>query len=181
MITINFTSRNYRLMERIRVGLNVGSAFLAVMAGMMVWAILSFRADIPEMNRTLWELEAVEEQVRPVLQAREQLAKDLTAMSGLMESRKKSWTGLLTSIEAVVPQGVALSHVAFNPKDSSLTLDGVAQSPESLRNLVVGLEQSASFKDPFLKHQSLKEGSIIFNVVAVHRENTRPAVAQGKR
>lgn len=181
MITINFACRNYRLVGRIRTGLNAGSIFLAILTAVMLWTIVSFRAEVPTMDRTLRELEAADEQVRPVIQEREQLVKDLTAMKGLMESRKISWTGLLTSIEAVVPKGVALNHVAFNPKDSSLMLDGVALSPESLRNLVVGLEKTASFKDPFLKHQSLEKGSISFNVVAVYRENTRPAVAQGKQ
>ena len=181
MITINFASRNYRLVGRIRTGLNAGSIILAVMTAMMLWTIVAFRASIPSMDRTLQELEAADVQVKPVLQERAQLVKDLNAMSGLMESRKISWTGLLTSIEAVVPKGVALKHVIFNPKDSSLTLDGVALSPESLRNLVVGLEKTSSFKDPFLKHQSLEKGSISFNVVAVYRENIRPAVAQGKR
>jgi len=181
MITINFASRNYRLAARIRTGLHAGSIILAVITAVMLWNVAEFRASIPVMDRTLQELEAADAQVRPVLQDRDQLVKDLTAMSGLMESRKISWTGLLTSIEAVVPKGVALDRVSFNPRDSSLSLDGVSLSPESLRNLVVGLEKTASFKDPFLKHQSLEKGSISFNVVAVYRENTRPAMAPGKR
>ena len=181
MIMINFASRNYRLVGRIRTGLNVGSIILAVMMVAMFWTIASFRASLPSMDRTLREFEATDEQIRPVLLEREQLVKVLTAMSGLMESRKISWTGLLTSIEAVVPKGVALNRVAFNPKDSTLTLDGEALSPESLGDLVVGLEKTASFKDPFLKHQSLEKGSISFNVVAVYREHTRLVVDQGKR
>ena len=181
MITINFASRNYRLVGRIRAGLIAGSIILAAMMVVMLWTIVSFRASIPSMERTLRELEAADEQISPVLQEREHLVKDLTAMSGLMESRKISWTRLLTNIEAVIPKGVALNHVVFNPRDSSLMLDGVALSPESLGTLVVGLEKTASFKDPFLKHQSLEKGSISFNVVAVYRENTRLAVAQGKQ
>jgi Tfp pilus assembly protein PilN len=181
MITINFASRNYRQVGKVRSGLHAGSVILAVLMALMLWNIASFRSDLPAMDRTLRELEETDKQARLALQEREQLVKDLNAMSGLMESRKISWTGLLTSIESVVPKGVALNHVSFNPKDSSLSLDGVALSPESLRNLVVGLEKTASFKDPFLKHQSLEKGSISFNVVAVYLENTRPAVAQGKR
>jgi Tfp pilus assembly protein PilN len=123
----------------------------------------------------------VDEQTRPALLERERIVKDLTAMSGLLEARKISWTRLLTSVEAVVPVGVALKHVDFEVKDSTLTLNGVARSPESLRNLVVAMEKSASFKDPFLKHQSLEKGNISFNVVAVYREDKGPAVAQGKR
>lgn len=181
MITINFASRNYRVLARTRAGLIVGNIILIVMTVGMLWTAVSLRADISSMDRKLKELEAADEQARPLLLEREQLVKDLTAMSGLMESRRISWTRLLTSIEAVVPVGVALKHVEFNPKDSMLTLDGMAQSPESLRNLVVGMEKAASFKDPFLKHQSLEKGNLSFNVVAVYRENKSPAVAQGKR
>jgi Tfp pilus assembly protein PilN len=102
-------------------------------------------------------------------------------MSGLMEARKISWTRLLTSVETVVPVGVALKQVEFNAKDSTVSLSGMARSPESLRNLVVAMEKSVSLKDPFLKHQSLEKGSISFNVVAFYREDKNRAVAQGKQ
>ena len=80
-----------------------------------------------------------------------------------------------------MPTGVALKHVKFNPKDATLTLNGMARSPESLRNLVVAMEKSSSFNNSFLKHQSLEKGNISFNVVAVYREDKNRTVAQGKR
>lgn len=181
MITINFASRNYRLIARVRSGLIAGSILLVVITAGMSWIAVSLRENISSMDRKLQELKAADEQTRPALLERERLVKDLTAMSGLMEARKISWTRLLTSVEVVVPVGVALKHVEFNPKDFTLTLNGMARSPESLRNLVVAMEKSASFKDPFLKHQSLEKGSISFNVVAVYREDKNRAVAQGKR
>ncbi len=181
MITINFASRNYRLIERIRFGLTVGSILLIAITVGMLWLCLSLRANISSMDRKLEELKAADERLRPALLERERLVKDLSAMSGLMDARKISWTRLLTSVEASVPVGVALKHVEFEPKDSTLTLNGKARSPESLRNLVVAMEKSSSFKDPFLKHQSLEKGNISFNVVAVYREDRSRAVAQGKR
>ncbi len=181
MITINFASRNYRLIARIRFGLIAGSIIMAAIMAGMLWGADSLHANISSMDRKLKELKAADEQTRPVLLERERLVKDLTAMSGLMEARKLSWTRLLTSMEAVVPVGVALKHVEFDPKGSTLTMNGMARSPESLRNLVVAMEKSASFKDPFLKHQSLEKGNISFNVVAVYREDKSRAVAQGKQ
>jgi Tfp pilus assembly protein PilN len=180
MISINFASRNYRLVARIRAALIAGSIILLAMTGGLLWSIASSRATISKMEQKLEELKASDEEVGPVLRERELLVKYLTAMSGLMDARKNSWTGLLTSIEAVVPVGVALIHVEFKPKESALALDGIAQSPESLRNLVVGMEKSSSFKEPFLKHQSLEKGNISFNAVAVYRENRSTEVAQGK-
>ena len=181
MITINFASRNYHLIGRIRSGLLAGSILLVALTTGLLWTAVSLRENVYAMDRKLHELKAADEQVRPALSERERLVKDLTAMSGLMESRKISWTWFLTNIEAVVPVGVALKKVDFNPKDSTLTLEGVARSPESLRNLVVAMEKSTSFKDPFLKHQSLEKGNITFNVVTGYREVKNRAVAQGKR
>lgn len=181
MIKINFASTNYRLIRRIRAGLTTASILLLLMTAVLLWIAGSLRVDSSALGRRLQELEASDAQVSSVLLERGQLVKDLSAMSGLMESRKISWTRLLTSLEQVVPKGVALKQVEFHPKDSTLTLNGMAQSPESLRNLVVAMERAASFKEPFLKHQSLEKGSISFNVVAGYRENIASGVAQGKR
>ena len=181
MITINFASRDYRLIARIRSGLIGGSLFLVAITAGMLWISLSLRANVSALDRKLMELKTADEQAQPALLERERLVKDLTAMSGLMTARKITWTRLLTSVESVVPVGVALKRVEFSPKDSTLILSGMARSPESLRNLVVAMEKSSSFKDPFLKHQSLEKGSISFNVVAVYREDKGLAVAQGKR
>jgi Tfp pilus assembly protein PilN len=181
MIRINFASRNYRLVGRIRIGLICGSIILVVMTAGLLWTTVTLRATIFSVDRTLQELEAADEQVRPLFEERERLVKDLTAMSGLIESKKISWTQLLTSIEAVVPKGVALKRVELSPKDSTLTLSGITRSPKLLHNMVVAMEGAASFKDPFLKHQSLDKGSISFNVVAVYQKDAYATVAKGKQ
>jgi Tfp pilus assembly protein PilN len=181
MITINFASRQYRLFARIRTGLIAGSVVLCIALAGLIWTAVALRANISSMDRKMKDAGAADEQVRSLFSEREQLIKDLSAMSGLMESRKLSWTHLLTSIEAVVPTGVALTHVEFHVKERTVTLDGMAQSPESLRTLVVGLEKSAFFKDPFLKHQSLEKGSISFNVIAVYHEDKSAGVDKGRR
>jgi Tfp pilus assembly protein PilN len=180
MIPVNFASRDYRLIERIHLVLLAAVVILCVTLAGMIWTAVSLRKDISVMDVKLKEIEATGANVLPALREREQLVKDLSLMSGLMDSRKFSWTRLLTRIEAVVPIGMALKRVEFNPADHTLTLAGTTQSPEALRNLVVGLEKSSSFKDPFLKHQSIEKGINSFDVVAVYREDTGPAVAQGK-
>jgi Tfp pilus assembly protein PilN len=181
MITINFASRNYRLVENIHTGLIAGSMVLCVVMAGMIWATVSLRSNVTAMERKLKNAEAANEQIVPLLRERQQIVKDLTAMSGLLESRKFSWTRLLTSIESVVPKGVALTRVEFSAKERTVMLDGMAQSPESLRNLVVGLEQSQSFKNPFLKHQSLDKGNLSFNVTTIYQENKTAGVALSKR
>ena len=181
MISINFASRNYRLTTRFAQALFAVSIVLAISAAGLIWKAAALKADIAVMQQKLKEAEAADEQVKSILVEREQLVKDLGAMSGFMDAQRFSWTRLLSSIEAVVPVGVALKSVEFSTKDQTLMLEGTAQSPESLRNLVVGLEKSLSFTDPFLKHQSLEKGNISFNVVAVYHEHKDAGVVQGKR
>jgi len=150
------------------------------MAG-VIWTTVSLRSNVSAMERKLKDAQAADEQIRPLLGERLQIVKDLTAMSGLLESRKFSWTRLLTSVESVVPRGVALTRVEYKAKERMVMLDGMAQSPEALRNLVVGLEQSQSFKNPFLKHQSLDKGNLSFNVTTIYQENKTAGVALSKR
>lgn len=181
MITINFASRNYRLISGIRTGLFAAAGLLCIVMAGMLWASMSLRADITALDRKLKEAETADDLIRPLLVERGQLVKDLSATSALMESRKFSWTRFLTALETVVPRGVALTQVAFGPNDRTVVLNGMAQSPEALRTLIVGLEKSTAFKDPFLKHQSLEKGNISFNVVAVYQENKGAPVAKGRR
>ncbi len=180
MIDINVAGRDYRLIRRLYIGLLAGVVLLLGVTAVMLWAAVSYRADIVAANQKLKKLAATDEQLRPILLEREKIAKELGSLSALMEVRRFSWTRLFTNIEAVVPAGAALERVEFNPKDHTLALEGKAQSPESLRNLMVGLEKSASFKNPYLKHQSVDKGHISFNVVALYQENKGAVVAQRK-
>jgi Tfp pilus assembly protein PilN len=181
VITINFASRNYRLIALATKGIIAGSVLLTLGAAMMLGTSVSLRRDISLLDQKLRNAETADEQIQPVLGEREQLVKDLSAMSDLLETRRFSWTRFLTDIEAIVPRGVAMKHVEFAAHERTVSFEGAAQSPEALRNLIVGLERSPSFKDPFLKHQSLEKGNISFNVVAVYHDNAGIAVAQGKK
>jgi len=177
MVSINFATRNYRLSAIITKGLLIGSIVLLMTASAMLWTSFSLRRDIAIMEKKLKDAETADAEIKPVLAERALLTKNLSAMSGLLESRRFSWTKFLTNVETVVPTGVAMNRIDCNPHDGSISFEGVAQSPEALRNLIVGLERSASFKEPFLKHQSQEKGSISFNVVAIYYGNTNAAVA----
>jgi Tfp pilus assembly protein PilN len=170
MISINFASNNFRAAVRIARTLIAGCVILACITAGMIWKGISLRASAAAMQEKFKETEISDDQMRSLLAERQQLVKDLTTMSGLMDARKFSWTRFLSSTEAVVPLGVAFKKVEYNPNDRTLSIDGMAQSPEALRNLIVGFEKSVAFTGPFLKHQSLEKGIISFNVVAVYQE-----------
>jgi Tfp pilus assembly protein PilN len=166
---MNFAGRDYRLSMRLVSGIAAASAVLLIIAAATAWAVLSARNEKAALDRQTVDLMLRSEQVKSSLEERDRLLQDLNAMSGLIEARKFSWTRLLTGIEEVFPTGAALERLQYNPKDRSLVLDGRAQSPEALRNLMVGLEKSTSFKDPLLKHQSVEKGTISFTVGAHYR------------
>ena len=171
MITINFSSTNYRLAARWSAGLAVASFLLTALLAVQVLALTEARSDRAVLEQKLKQQSDREAQLRPVMQERAQIVSDLSAMAGLMETRRFSWTRLLTGMEAAFPVGVALTKLEYNPKDRTLVIDGVAQSPEALRNLMVGLEKSAYFKNPLLKHQSVDKGIISFNVASFYSDN----------
>jgi len=154
--------------------------FLLACAAFMAGMTYLYRTEIVAMDRKLAGLEAAHEKVKPLLMEREQITRDLAVMSGLMETRRFSWTRLFTDIEAVFPVGAAVSRVNYNSQDRAMGLEGTAQSPEALRNLMVGLEKSPAFRDPLLKHQTVEKGSNTFNVVAFYTGIKAPRIAQGK-
>ena len=172
MITINFASRNYRFAARLSAALAAVTVLLIAVLAIQVGGFTDSRADRIALEQKLKQQSEREEQVRPILLERAQIVSDLTAMAGLMEARRFSWTRLLTGLEKVFPVGVALTKLDFNSKERALVIQGVAQSPEALHNLMVGLESSADFKDPQLKHQSVDKGIISFNVTSFYVENS---------
>ena len=170
-ITINFSTTSYRRILRIRQGLFAAAALLGLSAGALLWTADSLRAQNAVQERQMQEFAASVEKLRPAMRERQQLVKDLGAMTGLLEARRFSWTQLLTRIEAVSPSGVALTSVQLSGKEQAVALEGTAQSPEALSNLMIGLQRSRSFRNPLLKHQSLDKGNLSFNVAVHYQEH----------
>jgi Tfp pilus assembly protein PilN len=180
MISINFASRNYQLMDRLRTGLIAASVLLAVGVVAIVWTSMTLRLYAGDLDRKVREILSTEEQIKPLLAERDRIIKDLSSMSALMDARRFSWTRLFTQIERVFPSGVAVNKVDYNPRERQLVLEATAQSPEALRNLMIGLERSLVFKEAYLRHQSVEKGIISFNVVALYQEHNASGVAPGK-
>jgi Tfp pilus assembly protein PilN len=180
MIELNFATRNYRFWNRLRAVFAGASLLLIAAAAAILWSAFSLRSHIADMNQAVGKAETADEQVRPLLAERDRITRDLTAMAVLLESRRFSWTRLFTGIEKAFPTGVALTSVEYNPRTHLLKLDGQAHSPESLRNLMVGLERSPVFREPYLKHQSIEKGHISFHVVAFYQEHKIAGVDPGK-
>lgn len=170
LITINFASTDRRLAVRLRAVLAVAVVILLAVGGILVWQARNARAGAADADRRIQELSASEAKLRPVLEERQQIVRNLAAMTGLVEARRFSWTRLLSGIEAAFPSGAALSRIEVSVKDHVVSLEGIAQSPEALSSLMIGLGRSASFKSPLLKRQSMDKGILSFNVSVIYQE-----------
>jgi Tfp pilus assembly protein PilN len=168
-ITINFARTDYRLISRLQWGGIAAAALLGVITGVLIWTAGSYRQQAAVAEQNVRDLAASAVQLRPAMEERQQLVKNLGAMTGLIEARRHSWTHFLTSIEAAFPTGIALTKVDLRPRDLAVVLEGEAQSPEALSGLMIGLQRSRSFKNPQLKHQSMEKGSLSFNVAVSYQ------------
>lgn len=179
-ITINFATRNYRFWSRVVMAITAFSAAFACTAVIVVWNSISFRAEIGAMKNKVDVLTGKKTQWEHILREREQLTTNLNSMTALVDARRFSWTQLFTDIEALFPVGAALESLEFNRRDHALLLAGKAQSPETLKALIAGMEKSSSFTNPVLKHQSLDKGHISFDVAGTYQEHKTPGLAPGK-
>lgn len=168
LVSINFARTDYRLIFRAAIGLGLSACGLAVVALLLIVSGVSDMSRGRDMDKRLSELSSHEEKINAIIKEKEQLIRELNSMSALVSAREFSWTKMLTGIESVVPTGVAIKSVKYNPKDRSLSLEGTAGSPEALRNLVAMMEKSRFFREPFLRRQSIEKGRISFDVVAVY-------------
>ena len=168
-INVNFARTDYRLIARLQRGGIAAIALLGVIAGVLLWTAGSYRNQGAVAEQHVRDLADSAGKLRPAIEERHQLVKNLSAMSGLIEARRLSWTQFLTGIEAAFPAGIALTKVDFHPRDLTVLLEGAAQSPEALSGLMIGLQRSRSFKNPQLKHQSMDKGSLSFNVAVSYQ------------
>jgi Tfp pilus assembly protein PilN len=171
VITINFAQTNFGLFAQVRQWLIACIILLGILAGALLWMANATSHKGAAAEQRVRDLTASAEKLRPAMEERQQLVKNLGAMSALIETRRHSWTQFLSEIEAVFPFGIALTKVDFNIRDMTVALEGSAQSPEALSNLMIGLQRSRSFKNPQLKHQSMEKGSLSFNVAVSYQEH----------
>lgn len=167
-ITINFSSTDHRKLSWISAGLIAAAVILCVLAAVMLLRTRSYRAEASVLERDAAALARSLDAYTPVIEERQRLNRELGAMTALLDARDLSWVGILTALEGAVPPGAALHGFSFSAKDGVVDLEGIAQSPEALSGLMIGLERSASFQNPQLKRQSLDKGILAFHVQVIY-------------
>jgi type IV pilus assembly protein PilN len=85
--------------------------------------------------------------------------KKISVANEILKKRGLNWLLLLDRLEAVVPEGVALSSIEPKLKEGTLTLSGSAKEFRNLRAFVENLEAEPRFSDVFLQSQTeIKQG-----------------------
>lgn len=179
MIEVNFAATDYRFVARIRTVLFAVILLLGLTTAGMALRTSTHRQQAAAMEQKISELAASQEKLRPVIEERERLVKDLSGMGALVAARSFSWTGFLTAIEEVFPPGVALQQLDFNTQDRSMSLEGIAHSPEALSSLMIGMQRTRMLRNPVLKHQSMEKGILSFNVAVTYQEPPVTGVVEG--
>ena len=170
LITINFATVDHLLISRVRAFL-VGAAVLFVLlAAVQIASTASYRSRTVAVVEQAKLLEASEDTVRPAMDEREQLVRNLGEMTSLIDARRFSWTRLLTAVEEAFPSGMALARLEYDPRERLLALEGDARSPEALSSLMIGLQRTAILKNPLLKRQSMEKGTLTFHVTVSYDE-----------
>ncbi|ABQ26116.1 PilN domain-containing protein [Geotalea uraniireducens] len=74
--------------------------------------------------------------------------------NSIIEKKSVNWLVLLDNLEAVVPEGVAISAIEPDPKKQILKLSGAATNFNNVRQFVENLESSNFFTTVFLENQA---------------------------
>ncbi len=170
LIGINFARTDFRTLSTVRWWLLAVAAASVVVLIALVLMARSYRLEGNAAEQRVKDLASAEQRLRPLMDERQQLVGNLNAMTGLLQARRFSWTRFLTDLEGVFPEGIALTRLDLHPPNPAASLDGFAHSPEALSKLMIGLQQSHSFKNPLLKRQSMDKGILTFNVVVLYNQ-----------
>lgn len=95
------------------------------------------------------------------------LARDIEFVNGVILKKTLSWSGLLTDLEAGVPQSVQVTQISPVFEKRSVTVGGRAKRMGDVLAMVEAMGRSRRFKDVFLlKHSEDKAGMVLFTVSA---------------
>lgn len=105
------------------------------------------------------------------------LRKEVEFINDVIKRKTFSWTGLLTQLEASVPQGVHLIQISPDFPAGKVTITGRARAMKEVLAMVDAMSKSGGFRDVFLlRHSKGKEedaGGVIFTVSAGYGTSSR--------
>ncbi|UFS70872.1 PilN domain-containing protein [Geomonas sp. RF6] len=153
-VKINLATRRY--VNTRGVNGAIAAAILILLAALLFQIQdAAFRAG--EIKRLKGATEAAAAKSGRTPQVSEQQYRALTtqidAANKILSLKSVQWIPLLDQLEAVVPEGVALSSVEPEVKSNTVKVGGVSRSFSQLRTLLENLERSSYFSEVYLLTQ----------------------------
>lgn len=180
---INLSSRHRAYLGPLRTGL---VALVLVLVGGIAWNLSQVLMVHGEAGQVQLALERVQEQDRLLMAqaakegldlsdaAWQRLAGEVAFANQLIAERTFSWTQFLSSLEEVVPAGLAIDSIRLDSKSSIIRLTGVAMSLEDVTAFTLVLQDHRVFKDPVLvQHRGVENGMIGFELAVRYRWSGR--------
>jgi Tfp pilus assembly protein PilN len=162
----DFASHEYRYIYGLQGIFIIASLLLVLLA---VWNFLNYRAAPQEADRVTGSLKRVQEQSAQLaskLQVNGKaltpdqitaLSKEVAFANELLQRKTFFWSSLLSDIEGVIPDNIALTRIQLDFKEQRVMLTGSAVSLKDLTQFIIRLEDSPAFKDVFLENQKTGE------------------------
>lgn len=161
-LRINLSTRYFFDTRKLNLAL---AAVIAILALVMFFNVKGLATDAGHAKRL--EGEMAKFQARFATSAKgiseeqyQGLMKKISAANAILAKRGLNWLLLLDRLEAVVPDGVAISAIEPKLNDGTLTLSGSAKGFSNLRALVENLEGQQGVSDVFLLNQTeIRQGT----------------------
>lgn len=161
-LTINLATRTYLDKPR----LNLIFAFITLVLVIALFInVQKISSCAGETSRVRGELEALDRKAgiarKPVVeQDYQNLVAHIRFANKFILRKTFSWLTLFDQLEAVVPDGVALTRIEPDAKEKGLVkFSGTTQSFSKLKSLLENMEQSQSFSEIYLlTHADTKVG-----------------------
>ncbi len=155
-LRINLSTRYFFDTRKLNLAL---TAVIAILAFIMFFNVKGLATDAGHAKRL--EGEMAKFQARFATSAKgiseeqyQGMLKKISAANAILAKRGLNWLLLLDRLEAVVPDGVALSTIEPKLTDGTLTLSGNAKGFSNLRAFVENLEGQPGVSDVFLLSQT---------------------------
>jgi type IV pilus assembly protein PilN len=152
-LTTNLATRRYINLRQLDAGLVLCFVLLGVLALFAVGELTRNAGELARLQGL--SREGVGRPGAPRVSDAQLKAQDARILfaNGVIERKSVNWLNLLDRLEAVVPAGMALTHLEPDRTDT-LKISGVAHSFANLREFMENMERSKNFSEVYLLSQS---------------------------
>ena len=173
-LRINLASQDYRKTRLMKTLLYLFSILMVGVGILQGQSYLSYQGEHRYLEESLQRVEdrrrALEGELRDRgLETSESgivaFTKQIAAVNSLIAHKAFSWTLFLNELESTVPKNISVTKLQPRFPEGIMILTGKALSLKDLTRFIIGLEDSQTFEEVFLKDQATdKEGFIEFTV-----------------